>query len=64
MCDLKERNVSFPFVVIFSAFWNVGVMTEAVAARLDYGVTYRMKVLCEGGGEEKRPKSCGCFPSL
>lgn len=54
MCDLKERNVSFAFVIPFPAFWNVGLLTGALASKLDYEAACRMGSLCEGREEERR----------
>lgn len=45
MCDLKERNVSFAFLIPSPAFCNVGLLTGAVASRLDCEAACRMGTL-------------------
>lgn len=57
MCDLKERNVSFAFVIPFPAFCNVGLLTGAVASRLDYEAACRMGTLVRRKRREEEETS-------
>lgn len=46
VCELWKRDMSFSFPVLLPAFWEVGMMAGATAARLDPDMTFRMKALC------------------